>query len=545
MDYKVSRFVGCLRPVRLRGRDRKVLDYVPCGRCPSCLSKKSSSWQSRLYHHLSCGAYTSVFITLTYDNDNLPLVTLSLNPDENTYEFDTFTFSKLPRVDSVSLSGPTRVYDNSSIDISSLNEYLSRYSADYIDETFPHFALSHNELITFDHEPRFAVCYKKDIQDFVKRLRISISRNPEFQSLDTEMSYFICSEYGPKTFRPHYHGVLFFRNSRIAEWAENCGVFEAWRKQSLPIDTFGNRIASRVNNPHFASAYISKYVTKPVDLPLLLRYSSFAPFHLQSIKTPIGSLALDPSDACARISKGDILYHRSFVDSKIKERKNISSSFPLVFWRSLFPKFLCSRFIDDTTFVRLIQRVLSFKDVDDFPDERERMTLNFSVDDLFVFKKTYQHHLLVPRWLHNLAPRRRDFFSVPRYSCNVSRVGPSSVAYHVLLSGDIDGFLFGFSHNLTVCRKIWRILHFESVFCCSPYIYLRFYRSYESRCFSDLYKTQVEFLNSFPNLTSCVYDFSSCPDFDRLISDLYSFYFLKFRSEKAKKLHLFNSQLQL
>lgn len=41
---------------------------------------------------------------------------------------------------------------------------------------------------------------KKDIQDFIKRLRYHIDEN---------IAYFLCGEYGPRTFRPHYHMILF------------------------------------------------------------------------------------------------------------------------------------------------------------------------------------------------------------------------------------------------------------------------------------------------------------------------------------------------
>lgn len=543
MDSVVSRFVRCLRPVRLRGRDRKVSEYVPCGKCPVCRSVSASSWQSRLYHHISCGRYTSVFITLTYDNENLPLVNLNLDGD-GTYTFDSFSSVKLPRRDSVSPE-LSRVSDSSFIDSSDFNEYLSHYSSSYLDETFPHFVLSHNELINYDKQPRFAVCYKKDIQDFVKRLRISISRNPSFFGLDTEVSYFICSEYGPKTYRPHYHGILFFRSPRIAVWAENRGVYECWRKQSLPVDSFGNRIASRVNNPHFAAAYISKYVTKPADLPVLLRYSAFSPFHLQSIKTPIGSFCLSSDDAVSRIEKGDILFHRSFIDPKTKERKNLRSSFPLVFWRTLFPQFLCHRFIDDTTFIRIIQRILCFRDISEFPDRRQRMIDSYGVSTKFKSYNVYQKHLHTARWLFEIAPRPTDYFRMPRFSNSVSIVTPSSVAYDVLLGGDLDDFIFGFDRNLCTAKKIWRILHSVSAFGFSPYVYLKYYRSYESRCFSDLYMKQVEFINIYPHLESFVYDFAPSPDIDNLMTDVYSYYYNKYLSEKNKKLHLFNSQLQL
>ena len=46
---------------------------------------------------------------------------------------------------------------------------------------------------------------KGAIQRFMKRLRINIERYCGFK---TNLRYFICAEYGTKTKRPHYHGIL-------------------------------------------------------------------------------------------------------------------------------------------------------------------------------------------------------------------------------------------------------------------------------------------------------------------------------------------------
>ncbi len=43
---------------------------------------------------------------------------------------------------------------------------------------------------------------KKDVQDFFKRLRKELG--------DFRLRYYLVSEYGPTTYRPHYHCILFF-----------------------------------------------------------------------------------------------------------------------------------------------------------------------------------------------------------------------------------------------------------------------------------------------------------------------------------------------
>lgn len=64
-----------------------------------------------------------------------------------------------------------------------------------------------NSFITLTYENKnlniqnnhMSLC-KKDLQDFIKRLRFH---------LKTKISYFACGEYGPKTHRPHYHLIIF------------------------------------------------------------------------------------------------------------------------------------------------------------------------------------------------------------------------------------------------------------------------------------------------------------------------------------------------
>lgn len=56
---------GCLHPICVKGQ------YVPCGKCPNCRSKQRYDLSSRIYLETAFSA-SSYFITLTYDEDNLP-----------------------------------------------------------------------------------------------------------------------------------------------------------------------------------------------------------------------------------------------------------------------------------------------------------------------------------------------------------------------------------------------------------------------------------------------------------------------------------------
>ncbi len=45
---------------------------VPCGRCIHCRIKRSTQWTMRLKHEASLYPYDGYFVTLTYNDDNLP-----------------------------------------------------------------------------------------------------------------------------------------------------------------------------------------------------------------------------------------------------------------------------------------------------------------------------------------------------------------------------------------------------------------------------------------------------------------------------------------
>lgn len=58
--------VNCLRPIRL------VDMAVPCGKCDACRSAHANEWALRILHELSTKNHTGSFVTLTYNDENLP-----------------------------------------------------------------------------------------------------------------------------------------------------------------------------------------------------------------------------------------------------------------------------------------------------------------------------------------------------------------------------------------------------------------------------------------------------------------------------------------
>ena len=68
----------CLTPIQLKKETwtKKIqVSYhtqeVPCGRCLECLKLRVNSWYVRLLNEKNSST-SALFITLTYDDDNLP-----------------------------------------------------------------------------------------------------------------------------------------------------------------------------------------------------------------------------------------------------------------------------------------------------------------------------------------------------------------------------------------------------------------------------------------------------------------------------------------
>lgn len=185
---------------------------VPCGKCEACLAKRKSDWIFRLTkeYENSSSAY---FITLTYDDDHIPI-------EEDEYGL------------------------------------------------------------------RFSVC-KRDVQLFIKRLRKNLH--------PFKIRFFLVSEYGPRTLRPHYHMLLFNYpkqlKSTIIERVESC-----WNQGFVTV--------SSVNPARIA--YVCGYCLDNSDLPP--EYTKN--FMLCSRRPAIGSQFLDDTDIINYIrDKQDGLCH--------------------------------------------------------------------------------------------------------------------------------------------------------------------------------------------------------------------------------------------
>jgi hypothetical protein len=226
---------------------------VACGRCPSCILRRSAV-QTNLLATYSAQFRYVYFVTLTYAPCFLPTLEVSVVEtctddiadvscfpdigdldagDPNTY---LFGFRSVPRTVSVKVKDSTveRVFKDPDVSFT----YPMK----------PEELLSILGKINHNVPNRIPYVCNRDLDLFLKRLR---SYYP-----DEKLCYYAVSEYGPTSFRPHWHLLLFSNSERFSETVcEN--VSKAW--------SYGRCDASLSRG--FAASYVASYVNSFVALP--------------------------------------------------------------------------------------------------------------------------------------------------------------------------------------------------------------------------------------------------------------------------------------
>ena len=128
---------------------------------------------------------------------------------------------------------------------------------------------------------------KRDIHNFIKYLRIYLKR----QHLEHKgIKYLICSEYGSKTKRPHYHGLLFvpYHIPNFSKVMQTC-----WKHGFIICSKKGWEIVSPAGI-RYASKYICKdfgyfdmlkpYMSDKFERKAFVKeFGDFLPRHWQSV----------------------------------------------------------------------------------------------------------------------------------------------------------------------------------------------------------------------------------------------------------------------
>lgn len=273
LDYFTRIYGSSVAPVMLQRHSISV----PCGKCVACQIRKRKEWTTRLSNEAEFHGDNCCFITLTYNDDNIPVTCLK----------------------------PVRGDRPKMVDRGA------------------------GELPLFTLLP-------SDVQKFIKRLRRHLEYLPKRSKnrigrdhLETPIRYYAVGEYGGKFGRPHYHLMIFgWRPSDMVVYSSRDGHLIYRSAQIEKLWKFGFSTVEPVQGG--VAKYCSRYVTKKFDRLYSedkdpFAESVFPEFYLQSVRNGgIGALFFD--------KHYETILSRGY--SLIRNGGNyIKASIPTYYWR--------------------------------------------------------------------------------------------------------------------------------------------------------------------------------------------------------------------
>ena len=294
----------CFHPRKVTNRYTHETLFVRCGTCPSCLVHRSNI-QCALISNMSSHFKYAYFFTLTYSDEFVPRVSLEVvercgaeseidaymsdsDPRHLPYDDSRYQIAAtyLPR------SGCFRVHDSGRVrDFSETEDsyhFLHTFSGKEIRDllvasngrydfarncvVFPSIDECRNEVLVLNP-------YDQNL--FFKRLRKLIA-----EKYDEKICYYLVSEYGGRTYRPHWHGILFFNSDALT--SSICElVSKSW--------SYGYTDCSLSRGS--AAGYVASYINSFVDLPdFFNRHKEIKPRSYHSKGLSVNKLFRQSSD---------------------------------------------------------------------------------------------------------------------------------------------------------------------------------------------------------------------------------------------------------
>lgn len=325
----------CFRPLHLFNNGAEYL--VPCGKCDGCLLHRANEWSMRLGSELDNNA-NSIFFTLTYYNKYLPhlfRVQDSFLKFENRYD-DLYPNVRFNTKEDVFRK------DLSSEDVFIVNSVLPHSS-------LPSPVPAITNVRSGDYLPYLS---KSDIQLYIKLLRKSIDLNFPDYGENKRFRYFIIGEYGPTTYRPHYHGVIICESHEVSEYLIECGLYSNWKMCDKTLfDQYTHYCDSG------ARGYVTQYLTCFTNLPKVYKCKPLKPFRLCSKNGAIGANDFDKTKVFEDVFNGIIEYSKDI--SRLQQKSLLR--YPSYLIDSIFPKCFEYRKFSFDGLLRLYSRVYRIK----------------------------------------------------------------------------------------------------------------------------------------------------------------------------------------
>lgn len=371
---------------------------VDCGQCDYCIHKRAQKASMRVKTAGSAFKY-SYFVTLTYDNEHIPLFNckvlhseyedvvgisgdIHFGDEHHQYipvsEYQCADNSVLRHIFFEQVQGTVPydreikeyvpVRDNWFLSMDAIRSFITKTQA--VDKTdYPVSAqYGRDNLIPFLNYV--------DVQNYIKRLRKHLFQKLGFYET---LHFYAVGEYGPVHFRPHYHLLLFTNSDEVAEVLRYCHG-KSWK---LGRSDFQRSAGG-------ASSYVASYVNSLSSAPLLYRSCrSFRPKSRASVGFfEKGCDFVENEDPYAQIEQK--------IDSVVNGRVynfngvGVRSTPPMSYIRTLLPRFSSARNDDSTAIARILfavhrtpQRIARFGFV------------SYKQDSILSLVRTYYQYLKV------------------------------------------------------------------------------------------------------------------------------------------------------
>ena len=340
---------------------------VDCGQCDYCIHKRAQKASMRVKTAGSAFKY-SYFVTLTYDNEHVPLFNCKVLHSEyedvvgisgdihfgdeyhkyipvSEYQCDDNSVLRHIFFEQVQGTVPfdreikeyTSVKDNWFLSMDAIRSFI--YKTQSVDKT------NYPASEQYGRDNLIPFLNYVDVQNYIKRLRKYLYK--QLGSYET-LHFYAVGEYGPVHFRPHYHILLFTNSEEVSKVLRHCHD-KSWKfgRSDFQITRGG------------ASSYVSSYVNSLSSAPLLYRSCrAFRPRSRASLGFfEKGCDFVEGEEPYAQIEqKID-----SVVNGRVYSFNGISvrSTPPVSYIRTLLPRFSSARDDDSVAIARVLRAVHS------------------------------------------------------------------------------------------------------------------------------------------------------------------------------------------
>lgn len=299
---------GCLSPVAIEDEKHGCKMVVPCRKCAYCLDVRKNELCAMIEREMNNPRNQSVyFMDLDYNNHSLPVYHLDKFTNKWVSNRSYYT-RKLKDGTECSFYPPLEVDE---VDRFYLPQNYKKYPY-----AFGHLCYSDITKLFRNVKARFVVDTQRGT---VKHL---------FESYEElQFRYFVCGEYGPVTFRPHYHVLLWFPKKYTPD------QFNYIRKVFSSCWSFG-RFDINTLKTEGVGHYVASYITSFANCPKVLQTKSLRPLSRFSTSPIVGAYKCDTEEIREFIRTGVV----KRVKFDAKTSSFIDDVVPSSFFRRHFPK---------------------------------------------------------------------------------------------------------------------------------------------------------------------------------------------------------------